>query len=665
MILDRFVLHNFGPYLGRHEIDLSPIPPKKPVILFGGMNGGGKTSILNALQVVLYGRRSDTWKGSENSYDAFLRKCVHRRADPEEGAGIELTFRSSLQGAEQTIHLSRYWRVVGSSIRESLDVIRDGELDTVLAENWAEWVEEFIPARVAPLFFFDGEKIEAMASPAKSAEILKAAIHSLLGLDIVDQLKTDLEILERRKRKESGIEKNDSPLVQKARDLERDHDKQEERLGQRHQALAVLRNDSERLTKRLSDLERQLEKQGGAIFESRHKFESDRDALLKTSRGLEDELRVLAAGGLPLTLVLPMLGQMEEAAKSTHDTAVQATVLEVLQQRDDHLLERIRALRAPKGLLAGVSAFLDEDRKQRTVAGPDEAPALDRAELARVHALRSHVLPTEQARVGTLLKKLDDVELRIQNLERKLAGLPDEEKILPLLQERDGLREEIAQVDRKQEALLEALRIDTAEHERCKKDLDAARQSLAETMLDDEDTKRLLQHSLKARNTLDQFRRKVLHGHVQRIEKLALECFATLMRKQHLVRDLRIDADSFEVTLQGEAGEVVPADKLSAGERQLLAIGLLWGLGRASGRPLPTVIDTPLGRLDSSHRQNLIDRYFPFASHQVILLSTDEEIDQGYHRKLDPHIARSYLLDFDDRKQVTTVQDGYFWEIAS
>ena len=102
-------------------------------------------------------------------------------------------------------------------------------------------------------------------------------------------------------------------------------------------------------------------------------------------------------------------------------------------------------------------------------------------------------------------------------------------------------------------------------------------------------------------------------------------------------------------------------DRLSAGERQLLAIALLWGLARVSGRALPTVIDTPLGRLDSSHRANLIERYFPSASHQVILLSTDEEINRTYHRMLEPQIGRSYLLQYDDEERATTVVDGYFW----
>jgi DNA sulfur modification protein DndD len=100
--------------------------------------------------------------------------------------------------------------------------------------------------------------------------------------------------------------------------------------------------------------------------------------------------------------------------------------------------------------------------------------------------------------------------------------------------------------------------------------------------------------------------------------------------------------------------------QLSAGERQLLAVAILWGLGRAAGRPLPAVIDTPLGRLDSEHRTKLIEGYFPFASHQVILLSTDEEIAGAYYEKLRPWIAHEYRLQYCEERDVTTIEIGYF-----
>ncbi|MFN7658955.1 MAG: DNA sulfur modification protein DndD, partial [Dolichospermum sp.] len=78
---------------------------------------------------------------------------------------------------------------------------------------------------------------------------------------------------------------------------------------------------------------------------------------------------------------------------------------------------------------------------------------------------------------------------------------------------------------------------------------------------------------------------------------------------------------------------------------------------------LPIAIDTPLGRLDSSHRNNLVERYFPSASHQVILLSTDTEIAKKEYQNLKETeaIAREYLLQYNSNKRETTIKPGYFW----
>jgi len=107
----------------------------------------------------------------------------------------------------------------------------------------------------------------------------------------------------------------------------------------------------------------------------------------------------------------------------------------------------------------------------------------------------------------------------------------------------------------------------------------------------------------------------------------------------------------------------LPKHSLSAGEKQLLAIAFLWALSSVSGRQLPIAIDTPLSRLDSSHRQNLIQHYFPTASHQMILLSTDTEIGEAEVAALRAKqaIAREYQLSHDASNQQSQVKSGYFW----
>ena len=108
------------------------------------------------------------------------------------------------------------------------------------------------------------------------------------------------------------------------------------------------------------------------------------------------------------------------------------------------------------------------------------------------------------------------------------------------------------------------------------------------------------------------------------------------------------------------SGNALEPAKLSAGERQLLAIAILWGLAEASGKELPTVIDTPLGRLDGIHRSNLVNNYFPKAGQQVILLSTDEEIVGDYYKQLKPYIAREFHISYNEPAKTSGFNQGYF-----
>jgi DNA sulfur modification protein DndD len=85
-------------------------------------------------------------------------------------------------------------------------------------------------------------------------------------------------------------------------------------------------------------------------------------------------------------------------------------------------------------------------------------------------------------------------------------------------------------------------------------------------------------------------------------------------------------------------------------------------LAQTSQVKLPIIIDTPLSRLDSTHRDNIVNNYFPNAGEQIVILSTDTEIDNDYYRALKPKLAGAASLEFDQRQELTTFREGYFWE---
>ncbi|MFM6753868.1 MAG: DNA sulfur modification protein DndD, partial [Dolichospermum sp.] len=178
-----------------------------------------------------------------------------------------------------------------------------------------------------------------------------------------------------------------------------------------------------------------------------------------------------------------------------------------------------------------------------------------------------------------------------------------------------------------------------------------------------QNSEHIIDSATKVQQTLKIFRERLTLRKLNKLEEEVKNCFLYLLHKSDLVHRIAIDSKTFGLSLYDYNGKPVPKHRLSAGEKQLLAIAFLWGLAKVSGRRLPIAIDTPLGRLDSSHRNNLVERYFPSASHQVILLSTDTEIAKKEYQTLQETeaIAREYLLQYNSSKRETTIKPGYFW----
>lgn len=169
----------------------------------------------------------------------------------------------------------------------------------------------------------------------------------------------------------------------------------------------------------------------------------------------------------------------------------------------------------------------------------------------------------------------------------------------------------------------------------------------------------------RIKTVLSEYLKTVTGRKVSVLEKKVEEMLRKLARKEDLVAQLTIDPKDYSVTLRDSHGDKIRKGDLSAGEKEIYAICLLWGLAKTSGRELPIVIDSPLSRLDSDHRKAIVERYYPSASRQVVILSTDTEVDKEYYRLLAPQVERAYLLDYDPSEGRTTVHDGYFWREAS
>jgi len=658
MILDQITLENFGVYRDRQVITLTPLSREKPIVLFGGLNGGGKTTLLDALHLVLYGKAAHCSNRGSQPYEEYLRRSIHKKASVEDGASIELKFRRTVSGNEQTYTVCRSWSQNGSAMREKLDVLVNDVPDQVLSETWAEHIEAFIPHGISDLFFFDGEKIEDMANTTNASKALSTAIHSLLGLDLVDRLTADLSVLERRKRSASKSEAERVEIEALQAEVSRLRETYETVFLERGAA----QNELESCQKKVRQLEEQFRLEGGDLATRREQILSDRNVIEAQLIQVANELRELAAGPAPFLLVEDLLTTIERQDQAEYAIHENQLLREVLDDRDAQLLETLRAARAPKNVLRATEEFYRTDREERHAKNSTPCYLkLDTDGREILRSLRRFTLRVAQTRSQQFARQADELQEKLTSIDRQIVSIPEQGSLEHLAGQIKEAQQFMNEAQARTEILDAKLSQLRNEQGRKNSQLVGLLEREVEGQIREADDTRVLRYSQKTRNTLQAFRVTVVRNHISRIEGLIVESLRQLLRKESLVSEVHICPDDFAITLRDFDGRTIPPDRLSAGERQLLAVSILWGLARASGRPLPTIIDTPLGRLDAMHRMHLVDRYFPRASHQVILLSTDKEIDRKFYERLKPRIGRAYRLTFDDVTQSTKAEKGYFW----
>ena len=658
MIIDEIKLKNVGVFSGLHSVELTPPSPEKNIILFGGMNGAGKTTLLDSIQVGLFGQQAVNLKRATGTgYEKHLRKLISRSVKATEGASIEVSFRIKDGGALVHYRLIRSWAERRGKIGEKLEVFVDHMFDAALSDSWGEEVERFLSPRLSHLFFFDGEKIESLADPETSTKILETAIVSLLGVDLVDQLNADLKILIARKRKEALPESNQEQVQL----LEADLNSTLQQRAVLKDALADLMADLDHAKLRFSKAESVYAEQGGELFEQGAMLKADHANLEAQLLANRMQLRQVASGPLPLHMLSQEIDEIRVQAESETIAKNNSMIAMIHQERDAEIIRQLTDQGCAKDVLKGLSNFLDGDRESLLETQLDQAVYnLDESTVHLINQLCEGSLNSSVNDANSLLIENTDLEKQLAAIEKKLSRIPDEEQIRDAFIEMRDREKRATQLEDDLLELETNIEVLARKENSLVSELERILGKADEALLQSEEQARVLEYSKKAQSIMSTFKVEVIKKHASRLEILIADSFKTLLRKQRLIDSVKINPNGCALSLFNSNGEEVLAEGLSAGERQLLATSILWALAKASGSSLPVVIDTPLGRLDSAHRGHLLERYFPEASHQVILLSTDEEIDLDAEVVMGGKVGRHYLLNYDDMSGGSSIQKGYF-----
>lgn len=647
MIIRRLALYNFGVYAGENTFSFSLA---KPIVLICGMNGRGKTTFLEAILLALYGDNSIAYKESKaTTYGNYLRSFVNKDAW-DQRASIELEFVVESPEAGETIYtVHREWNAISKRVIEQLDVKENGIYNEFLTNNWALFIDNIVPTALSSFYFFDGEKISELAQDESNVQ-MKESIRAMLGLGVLDLLRSDLDKGIRKKLRANSTSWDTSAL-QELRSL---IDKLEARNSELD---IILESKRTELGQKEHDRERYQEQyklRGGDVINQKAALLEQRASLQMEIEQNRDMLIDITSGELPLAMVVDLIREIKLQAEDEHNDLV-------LQQSIDQIgimLDKY-AIGHPEDL-EHCQRFVDYVKNTVSESSAEIIYDMSDYALYQLNALLESRLADSVTQTKELVHKAKLLRHKLDEVESYLSIDIDETALSSVFETIKNIEDDILRI--KAEIVVLQQERDAGESTLNSRKSEYARkvEEYLQTANEADDTNRMLRYSNMALKLIDAYSVAVQTRKVNVLGETITSCYKKLANKKNMISKILMDADSLNLRYLDDHSTEVEKSSLSAGEKQLMVIAVLWALAICSRKRLPVIIDTPLSRLDSVHRASLVKNYFPFASAQTIILSTDSEIDHYYYEMMKDSIGDEFTLYYNEESKSTTILKGYF-----
>lgn len=666
MLLKKLVFDNYKTYYGHQEIDFY-IPKEareengQNIILLGGLNGAGKTTILKAILYVLFGKRGM----AESEYKRSFSNTINNTFFDEGGreCSISLTLETDSE-EEWTLKVKWYFDQLKRMTHEERELnvrkigskfVKHAQIENIAVFN--KFIDKIIPYHAAPFFIFDGEEIKDIILRQNSHE-MKEAIHKITGMEAYKQLLADLRALN------NSLENQLAKSVSQKR-------------------LTNIQTDLDEVNKRVVDLNAKREK---LVSEIRHyeglvnkakqdrnekmiKNSKSREILIKKQGRLTTELD-LAKKDLNSFLQQHMLSimlrekisklkkQLKLENEINHKRILQNASLTPYRNFMDQLLSKsitppLTNTQLEQIKKLGEEIWIKENDVKQTVP----------SQFVEIHDISSNdytyliSLPLkDKLSVVDLINKTEKLHQELNILETEVRNAPEAVDLEDENKKIDLLVKSIGELNLKYKAIMKKLNNTNEE----KSNLLNSLTRMAGKNQNSEELQQRKTSVEQTIRTMEQFFTEVTILKASYIKEEFANMLQQLFRKQDEFGKIEFDINTYTIRLYNDRMQEISIQDRSAGEMQMISSALIWALIKASDLSLPVVIDTPLGRLDSYHRNHLINYYYKKLSEQVIILSTDTEITQEYVDLMKDHSYKQYMLDYDEKKKYTIIRDGYF-----
>ncbi|MRX73058.1 DNA sulfur modification protein DndD [Bacillus lacus] len=652
MYIKKIQLTNIGPYRGMHSIDLSTTKENN-TILIGGENGAGKTTFLNSIKMGLFGSFAYGYKTENKEYFKKVESLLNHAAKAvgENNFRLKLDFDITDELSKAEYSLYRSWRFLNGNIKEAFDVLKNGKhLNEYEKDLFNSRLREIMPPQLLDLCLFDGEEISRIINNNLLSSYIENLSHVLFNLDLFEALEIDLESYSHQNTQISSLNKQEKELFElkeKRKELNSHLNEIEERLHSIFQKQEELEED-------FKNVKSDFEVYGGLVRDEREHLNQEINNIENMRKQNHETIRQFVANSLPFFIAKELVIDTRQQLVNEEKFQLYSSLNKQLtDQKISSILEKLQVDNQE------IKSQLLKDEILLTVKPSDETGIIHRAsfsESRQVENVYQEVKGQKLISYQQLIQENKDKLIEAQGLREKLKVNDSSSEFSEMLEDMERYTEEISQAFKKIETEKEM-------QDEVKNDLlkvNSSIETIEALFRDQEKSRNSFVESQKIISLSQKFREIQLKKKLQEVQMEALRMLNKLMRKRNYIASMKIDSSTFEVSLFDQNKEAIEKSTLSAGEKEILLLSIIWAIFKCSGRNVPFIFDTLLGRLDRTHKTSILTHFIPNSGKQVIILSTDSEIDEYNYELLHSYTAREFTLNFDVNKKETIVVPNYF-----
>lgn len=660
MQIQKIKATNFKTYLNL-DLDLQ-VEEECPIILIGGNNGGGKTTLFEAIYGALYGLNIK----NKQQFEELLNNGAFGKVEPK--IELELVFTGQVLHQTQKYVLRRSYILnpAGKPV-ESVYLNMNGSVFSygtatpanqraIPEQQVKKIIKANLPQELSQYFLFDAMQSSKLLEDNVFAQIIRDNFQNVLGFNKYVQLKKSSEkLLQERSMQRLKAEKE----VQEYNKLCEEKQKLEEELGHNETSqdlifkyLTSMKQTYDKAKQGAEDQEHirlQVQQLSGTILETEKKatdyveklkdfietieinvflpklsasLSPVIDAILKKKEELRRALEQRYTAEEVEDITKKVIAYLKEFSLITENVEPMNVSNHILASqkdfvaKDDYAFLEDNDLEALKGLkkLNAVNNFIQLDNQRKSL---DE----DIKELPNLKIHRDSLQSTLTQGSTNIIKEYEEKKRELENLKKDVERINSEiAKIDTKIKSYD------VQIQQEPDVKYDTLMKLVPFFEEVANSLLTSKKALIESQMKEQLNKLLLSYQ----------------GHIERVE-------------------LSDRLDNFTIKMYHTAGNEISLSQLNAASKQIFIQVLLKVLRNLGDYNPPVMIDTVMGVLDESSRDVLMEEYFPELAEQTILLCTTSEIrkDSDY-KKLEPFISKTYTLHRNVEEQNTSVEEGYF-----